>query len=49
MHGAASPTLANDWPERVQWWVCLLPAVAPAGLLAYVLGGARRERAATAA
>jgi hypothetical protein len=49
MHGAASPTLANDWPERVQWWVCLLPAVAPAGLLAYVLGGMPRERAATEA
>jgi hypothetical protein len=49
MHGAASPTLANDWPERIQWWVCLLPAVAPACLLAYVLGSARRDPGTAAA
>lgn len=49
MHGAASPTLANDWPERIQWWVCLLPAVAPAILLAYVFGGVHRDPGAAAA
>jgi hypothetical protein len=48
MHGAASPTLANDWPERIQWWICLAPAVAPACLLAYVLGTRRREAGAVA-
>lgn len=48
MHGAASPTLANDWPERIQWWVCLAPAVAPACLLVYVLGTRRRENGGAA-
>jgi hypothetical protein len=37
IQASASPTMVNDWGARVQVFVCLLPALAPSALLAYLL------------
>jgi len=38
IHGSAAAGVINDWPAGVQVVVSLLPTLAPAALLAYVLG-----------
>lgn len=38
IHGSASAGVINDWPDRLQVFVSLLPTVAPAALLGYLFG-----------
>jgi hypothetical protein len=39
IHGSAAAGVINDWPAALQVVVSLLPTLAPAALLSYVLGG----------
>ena len=43
IHGSAAAGVINDWPAGLQVVVSLLPTLAPAALLAYVLGVRPRD------